>query len=69
MDGDFKMAGKRAFQKKTRLGEEEICKECRHFVDHEDDMDQGWCRIGNCVVGKFEPCFMIVMEDVIKRNV
>jgi hypothetical protein len=53
--GDFKMIEKKAFQKRTQLDEEKICKDCGHFVDHES-MDQGWCRVGNCVVGKFEPC-------------
>ena len=44
-----------AFREKRRP-EEMICKNCDHFTDHEDDMDQGWCKVGHCLVGKFEPC-------------
>jgi len=50
----------KAFRERKGIKEERICKNCDHFLDHEDDMDQGWCKFGQCLVGKFEPCYIIL---------
>jgi len=55
------MTNKKAFRERRKIKVERICKYCDHFTDNEDDMDQGWCKVGNCLVGKFEQCGITII--------